>query len=393
MKISEVICRHVRIPLKRKVKHASHERTSTESLVVSCRLADGTVGWGEGLPRDYVTGDTIESSIALFQSVNWNDLLQGTIHGAEDTSDLVQRIQFQETRDDPRGALGNPLRCAVELAILDAVSRASKFPFAEYLQTIAGAKELMEPQPKVRYSAIIASSSMQKIKWLCRLYRVAGFQDCKVKVGIDGVDDLELLTLARRSLGSKMSLRVDANEAWKPDELIEKAKDLTRFGIVSIEQPVHHSQVECLKELRCLIPIPLMLDESLCSLVDAEKAISNQLCDLFNIRLSKCGGFMNSVRIAVMAKQAGLGFQMGSQVGETGILSAAGRHFVTNIKGWLAAEGSFDNHLVKERLTKEDLTFWIDGTAKALRRPGLGITVDEEAVQRVTIKSFTYSIQ
>ena len=392
MKIAEVTCRHVRIPLKRKVKHASHERTSTDSLIVSCRLSDGTMGWGEGLPRDYVTGDTIESSLELFHSVDWQQLLDGPLGSAHDASRLVQKLEFPQAQKDPRGALGNPLRSAVELSILDAVSRSLEFPFKDYIKTVDDACSLLRYRPKVRYSAIIASSSMKKVKWLCRLYRLAGFQDCKVKVGIEGVDDSELLNLARRNLGSGMSLRVDANEAWHPNELIERAKELAKFDIVSIEQPVHHSQVGALKKLKQEINIPIMLDESLCSLVDARHAIENQLCDLFNIRLSKCGGFLNSVKIAVMAKQAGLGFQMGSQVGETGILSAAGRHFVTHIDGWLAAEGSFDNHLVKERLTKEDLTFWIDGTAKALKKPGLGITVDRKAVERVTVESFPLSL-
>ncbi|MBD3673811.1 MAG: dipeptide epimerase [Planctomycetaceae bacterium] len=374
------------------MKHASHERTSTDSVVVCCRLSDGTSGWGEGLPRDYVTGDTIESTLELFQSVDWNSLLDRELKTPDDASQLVQSLDFPCSADDPRGALGNPLRCAVELSILDAVSRSLDFPFHEYLNTIPGAEKLIEFQPKVRYSAIVASSSMKKVKWLCRLYRLGGFRDCKVKVGIEGVDDRELLTIARRSLGTKISLRVDANESWNPEEVVRKTRELEPFRIVSIEQPVHHSQRDKLAGLRPQISIPIMLDESLCSLQDAEYAISHQLCDLFNIRLSKCGGFLNSVKIAVMAAESGLGFQMGSQVGETGILTAAGRQFVTHIQGWLAAEGSFDNHLVKERLTKEDLTFWIDGTGKALRKPGLGMTVDQAAVDRVTVQTMTHNL-
>jgi len=161
---------------------------------------------------------------------------------------------------------------------------------------------------------------------------------------------------------------------------------------VSIEQPVRHEDVEQLAEIRPNLSIAVMLDESLCSLSDGQHAIDHGLCDLFNIRLSKCGGLINSVKLAVMAQQAGLGFQLGSQVGETGILSAAGRQFATTIGGWLAAEGSFDNFLVKERLTKDDLTFWIDGTAKALKGPGLGMTVDTHAVDRVTLSTHSCSL-
>ena len=56
MRIRELVAYHVRIPLKGKVTHASHSRSETDSILVCCRLEDGTEGWGEGLPREYVTG-------------------------------------------------------------------------------------------------------------------------------------------------------------------------------------------------------------------------------------------------------------------------------------------------------------------------------------------------
>ena len=61
MHVVELEARHVRIPLRRKVTHASHVRTETDNVVVRCVLSDGSVGFGEGVPRDYVTGETIDS--------------------------------------------------------------------------------------------------------------------------------------------------------------------------------------------------------------------------------------------------------------------------------------------------------------------------------------------
>ena len=75
-----------------------------------------------------------------------------------------------------------------------------------------------------------------------------------------------------------------------------------------------------------------MLDESLCGMADAERAAADGLCDLFNLRLSKCGGFIPSLRLAQFAARHGLGYQLGCQVGETAVLSAAGRHFATSVK-------------------------------------------------------------
>jgi muconate cycloisomerase len=129
-----------------------------------------------------------------------------------------------------------------------------------------------------------------------------------------------------------------------------------------------------------------MLDESLCSLVDAERAVSQKLCDLFNLRLSKCGGFIPSLRLAQFAKQQGLGYQLGCQVGETAILTAAGRHFASSVADLRYIEGSYDSHLVREALATEDLTFGWGGWAAAISRPGLGISLDSAALARVTIR-------
>ena len=65
MKIAELTAFHVRLPLRRTIRHALHRRRETENLLVRCTLADGTTGWGEGVPRDYVTSETVESALAL----------------------------------------------------------------------------------------------------------------------------------------------------------------------------------------------------------------------------------------------------------------------------------------------------------------------------------------
>jgi muconate cycloisomerase len=92
---------------------------------------------------------------------------------------------------------------------------------------------------------------------------------------------------------------------------------------------------------------------------------------------------LNSLRLAAMARAHGLGFQLGCQVGETGILSAAGRHFACSVGPIRYLEGSYDRWLVRERLTRQDLSFGYGGWAPALKGPGLGVNVDRAAVNRV----------
>jgi muconate cycloisomerase len=89
----------------------------------------------------------------------------------------------------------------------------------------------------------------------------------------------------------------------------------------------------------------------------------------------------------MMARQAGLGYQLGCQVGETGILSAAGRHFACNIPNLRYLEGSFDRFLVRETLTEQDLTFRYGGRGTRLLGPGLGIDVNECRVRQLAVRT------
>src|SRR5262249_37285056 len=126
-------------------------------------------------------------------------------------------------------------------------------------------------------------------------------------------------------------------------------------------------------------------DESLTSLYDAQQAITNRTCDLFNLRLSKCGGFIPSLRLAQFARQHSLGYQLGCQVGETAVLSAAGRHFAARVAVFRSLEASYARPVGREPLGTKDITFRWGGWAPALPGPGLGVEVDPEALERVTV--------
>jgi L-Ala-D/L-Glu epimerase / N-acetyl-D-glutamate racemase len=132
--------------------------------------------------------------------------------------------------------------------------------------------------------------------------------------------------------------------------------------------------------------VRMILDESLTSQVDARAAIDGKTCDMFNIRLSKCGGFLNSLRLAALAGSAGLEIQLGCHPGESGILSAAGRHWACSVNGVRYLEGSYDRHLYHKLLTNEDITFGYGGWAPSLNGPGLGVTVNESALKEMTLK-------
>lgn len=383
MQVVDLEVRQIRLPLRRPVKHASHSRTETDNILVRCTLSDGSVGWGEGVPREYVTGETVDSALDLIRRSELGSRLSPCSRFDESVQ-MISRLSLAPVPGDDRGCQGNAARCAVELALLDAFGRAFGEPLSAVTRFIT--PELSEPKAHVRYSGVILSAKGWKARAMSLGYRLTGFRQVKVKVGIAGQDDVHRLRLIRRWLGSTMDIRLDANEAWDVAEAAERIRQLEPFRIASVEQPVSHEQSHGLAEVRKSIRTSIMLDETLCSETDAERVAREGLCDLFNIRLSKCGGFVPSLRLAAFAARHGLGYQLGCQVGESAILSAAGRHFACSVAGILAIEGSFDRHLLHQSLSKEDITFGRGGNSPALTGSGLGIDVDPAQVDSVTIR-------
>lgn len=158
-----------------------------------------------------------------------------------------------------------------------------------------------------------------------------GLRDFKLKVGDD--EDEERMGACLRALGrglrrGRTTLRLDANGAWKLNEAIRRLQEWESLPITSIEQPLEKADIESWAALARQTNMPLMADESLVTMEDAQLLIARGAASWFNIRISKNGGLIPSLRLAVLAKENHVDVQMGCMVGETSILSAAGRWFL-----------------------------------------------------------------
>lgn len=392
MRISDLTVYVAQLPLKRAIKHASHSRHESENLFVRCRLADGTEGWGEGVPREYVTGETPNGAIEQLRATPLAEQLDRPCRSWREVFDLCERFQPTVEGEDPRGCRSNALRCAVELSILDAFGKLFGEPLKQATRAFDPAREIQASNDRVQYSAAIMSEGSRGERISALKMRIYGFSQCKVKVGIEGADDDERLRRIRWWLGGRFDIRVDANEAWDIRQACQTIESLQKHQISCVEQPLPHAAVEGHAEIRRKIDCPIMLDESLTSLFDAEMAIRDETCDLFNIRLSKCGGYLNSLRLAALAHQNKLGYQLGCHPGESGILSAAGRHWAGSVRNICYLEGSYDRHLLSELPTHEDITFRYGGWAQSLAEPGLGVTMNPSVLKRMTTCEETFRL-
>ena len=115
MRLRSITLFHVAVPLRKPIKHASHERQVSDNLVVRATLDDGTVGFGEGVPREYVTGETIETAFATLTRFDAASAF-GTPNDLPAAIAAIAAITLPETAADPRGMTGNAARAASFIA-------------------------------------------------------------------------------------------------------------------------------------------------------------------------------------------------------------------------------------------------------------------------------------
>lgn len=356
----------LRIPFVESFAHSASDRDSCDSVVVRVRDEVGMEGFGEGAPRPCVTGETVETMLDHLAGGLWPRLAERELPTPGDLAGLDALIPEAPL---PGVVAPHAARAALELAVLDCVLRRAG----------RSAATIVPPRrPRVTYSGVITAGGIDRAVRHARRMRAVGLRHVKLKVGFD--DDVARVAAVREALGPEASLRLDANGAWSFARAVEVLHAVAPLGIASVEQPLPRGGDYA--GLRAGAPVPLMADESLVTLDDAEALVASRAVDLFNVRVSKCGGLARSLAIASRALEAGLGVQVGSQVGETAILAAAGRHLAAALPRVAFVEGSFGTLLLSEDVGVESVRFGHRGEAPVLTGPGLGLRVREETLRR-----------
>jgi muconate cycloisomerase len=266
--------------------------------------------------------------------------------------------------------------CPLELALLDACGHASD---RSVVNLLGGVREVNAAHG-IEYGGVIPFGGKRAVTAILWFYKFFGFQTIKIKLGKDDEADLELLRLARGIVGNSTTLRVDINCAWSAEQTIRMAEKMRKYNVVSIEQPVPADDLAGLAKITRAIPELVMVDESLCTIEQARHLAAEKICSAFNVRVSKVGGLLAAREIVEIGRRAGMKIQMGAQVGESGLLSAAGRAFAACHEPFDNCEGSNNMFLLKRDLTEENLNVGFGGRGRILNGPGLGVTVKSDAL-------------
>jgi L-alanine-DL-glutamate epimerase-like enolase superfamily enzyme len=370
MRIKKLDIWHLKLGFQSPIRHNLATHAGSENIVLRITSGDGITGYGEGVPRAFVTGEVLEDSLVFLHEVLTPAVLSldFPVPAAlpQALADLYQQVH----------AWRFPAAfCALETALLDAAGHTWNMPLVDLIG------------PKMRknlvYSAVIPMMSQESMRRLLHLVKMNHMSFIKLKVGTDS--DLEILRLAREFLGFEVDIRVDANSAWTPSEAIARLREMQPYHISAVEQPVAKTDFAGLKQVSDAVDIPVIADESLCNEADARRLIELRACQVFNIRLSKCGGPGAATRISRMAEAAGIQCQLGCHVGETSILSAAGRHFALTLPHLAYIEGSFSPLLLVQDVVAQPVSFNGGGLAYELAGAGLGIEVLESALQELAV--------
>jgi len=226
---------------------------------------------------------------------------------------------------------------------------------------------------KLSYSLVIPFLSDSTLVPFLLKAKVYDFSHVKVKIDKDS--HVSRVKKVREHLGDAIEIRVDANAALDPLSIHAIADELKGLGVVAIEQPYSVTSLDHTSELRSLGLLDVVLDESVVSPEDVTVVTDAGACDIVNVRISKCGGLLGALRVVRAARKNGLRVQLGAQVGESCILSAAGALLASALDDFMWLEGSFGRHLLLDDICEDSVQFGKNGLLSPPDGPGMGITI------------------
>ena len=302
----------VSIPFNFQVIHSLTSRESSRSIIVALHTNNGNIGYGEVLARSYLTGETNET---VWEDVRtrWWPQVSSLTFSKEAPKEKLYPIYLEADKERKNASYSG-----IDLAVYDAWSKETNQRIEKVFMD-----EGVQYRPRPKGVFALLGSESKKLKILCRVGRLLGFKDFKMKVGIKGQDDVRRIEIARKFLGPKPNLYLDANTNWGIEYCIKKEEFLIKNGISCIEQPVKAGNLNEMARIEKETALSVMADESLCTLEDAKKLISQKAASIWNIRIGKVGGFTGFFTLEKMAREHGIDFCCGCLVGESALLYSA----------------------------------------------------------------------
>ncbi|QRK08998.1 dipeptide epimerase [Archangium violaceum] len=328
--------RVIELPLRHAWTISRGTSTSKRNVIVELRHGD-VVGRGEAAPnvRYGESADTVTEALQKLAPALEGDPWHFRV--------LSQRVE--------EALPGNhAAKAALDIALYDLAGKRLGVP----LYRMFGLDPARMPITSFSIGIDDPATMAQKVR------EAEPYPVLKIKLGAQSVREM---FDAVRSATSK-TVRVDANEAWSPEEALKHIEWLATQGVELVEQPLPAADVEGAKWLRQRSPLPLVADEALMMASDVPRLAEGY--HGINVKLQKCGGIREALRIIETARSCGLKVMLGCMV-ETSVGIAAAAH-LGPLVDWLDLDGNlllsadpFQGHPV------------VDGRIRLGDGPGLGV--------------------
>ncbi|CAG9619276.1 dipeptide epimerase [Sutcliffiella rhizosphaerae] len=301
------------VPLTKPFKTALRTVYEAEAVIVKLMCDNGITGWGEAPPTHVITGDSLESMEYVIQHIMKPLFMNQNLLNYEP---LLQQLHKAIIRN-------SSAKAAVDMAIYDCLAQHSKLPLYQYL---GGARSELETDYTV------SVNSPKEMGEDALFYLEQGFNVLKIKVGKDTINtDIERIREIRDRVGSKVKIRLDANQGWTAKDAIRGIRKMEDLGldIELVEQPVIAHDIVGLKQVTDQVDTPIMADESIFTTEQAIQVLKTRSADLINIKLMKAGGIFQAEKINSIAEAFGVECMVGSMI-ETRLGITAAAHFAAS---------------------------------------------------------------
>ncbi len=335
----------VRVPLKKPFKISYATFNEYEGVIVKI-CTENYCGYGEASPSPRVVGDTVDTVISVLKRLK--PLLIG--ERVENYAAIMENLNKSIIHN-------SSAKAAIDFALFDILAQKADMPLKNLL---GGKKE------KIETSLTVTIGPVKESVKQAQLLLSQGAKVLKVKIGIDPEEDIERIRAIREITDAK--IRVDGNQGYTLKRAIKVLRALERYDIEFAEQPIPVGQEKDFEILRKSTAIPIMADESVHNANDVLNLVDK--VDAINIKLMKSGGIYEAIKMASIARAAGMKIMVGCMI-ETQIGIAAGTHFALGLGVDYA---DLDGHMDLKEQPYLGVVYK-DGYNMVRNAPGLGIKI------------------
>jgi muconate cycloisomerase len=324
---------------------------------------DGSVGWGEAASAPVMTGETLESIVTAVH------YLAPSLRG-RDPADIEGALAAMDSR-----MYGNyGAKAAIEIALHDLAGKASGQP----VHALIGAKK----RSRLPLLAVVGGGDLDGDLADAEKKKAAGFTAYKIKVGVDTAEKDSARTRAVcKVLGSGLLISSDANQGFSTEQAIEYARKVQGCGLDFFEQPVEAADLAGMAAVAAAAgDVAIGADEGIHSLADIRRHQERKAARGVSLKAIKLGGLRGLAAAGALCDSLGMSVNVSCKTGESSVACAAALHVASVIPN-IAWALTLTHIALAEDVTAQPIAT-ARGHVEALDRPGLGIEVDVNRVNR-----------